>query len=116
MTDDLFTRIRGMVRKGDPFTCILAAGTIEKKASELHAQITAEIFRHGHGMTDQELEDLPRFSGYAYSSVRKRRTELFQGGLLVVIGARKNKRGSVMQVWDLVGRHEPTQPDFFPPQ
>ena len=102
-----------MVRKGDPFTCITAADTIQKKASDLHAAITEAIAKNGHGMTDQELEDLPQFARYAYSSVRKRRTELFQAGLLVVVGSRKNNRGNVMQVFDLVGRHEPTQTELF---
>ncbi len=105
--------IRGMVRKGDPFPCILAAEKVQRKASELHEAITKEVYRRRDGMTDQELEDLPRFSRYAYSSVRKRRTELFQAGLLIVIGSRKNNRGNVMQVWDLVGRHEPSQGSLF---
>jgi hypothetical protein len=109
MDNEIFTLIRGMVRKGDPFTCILAATTIEKKASELHAAITLEIRRRGP-MTDGELEDLSRFSRYAYSSVRKRRTELFQGGLLISVGSRKNKRGNTMLVWDLIGRVEPEDP------
>ena len=114
MSDDLFTRIRGMVRKGDPFTCILAAGGVERRASELHAAITEELYRNGHGMTDQELEDLPRFRPrYAYSTVRKRRTELFQGGLLIKVGTRVNSRRQTMIVWDLVGRHEPTQGALF---
>lgn len=100
---DLFGHIRGMVRKGDPFTCYLAAGTIQRHASRLHEQITQAIRNRGD-MTDQELEDLDQFSAYAYSSVRKRRTELVQAGLLVVVGSRKNNRGNTMQVYDLVGR------------
>lgn len=101
--EDLFGHIRGMVRKGDPFTCFLAASTIQKKASMLHEQITTAI-RYRGDMTDQELEDLTQFSAYAYSSVRKRRTELVQAGLLVCVGYRKNNRGNTMQVWDLAGR------------
>ena len=115
MNDDLLTRIRGMVRKGDPFTCILAAGGVERRASELHAAITEELYWNGHGMTDQELEDLPRFRPrYAYSTVRKRRTELFQAGLLVNTGkTRINPRRQTMIVWDLVGRYEPSQGNLF---
>lgn len=98
-----------MVRKGDPITSVLAADAVQKKASGLHAAITEAIFEQGHGMTDQELEDLSRFSHYAYSTVRKRRTELFQAGLLVEVGIRTNSRRQKMIVWDLVGRHEPQQ-------
>lgn len=101
--DDLFGDVRGMVRKGDHFTCYLAAKAISKTASKLHEQITEEVYTRGP-MTDQELEDIPRFSHYAYSSVRKRRTELVQGLKLVRVGHRKNNRGQLMQVWDLAGR------------
>ena len=101
-----------MVRRGDPFTCVTAAHTIQKKASELHEAITWEIKQRG-AMTDQELEDLDRFRRYAYSSVRKRRTELFQGGLIAVVGTRKNNRGNMMQIWDLVGRVEPDPANPF---
>jgi len=110
--DDLFTRIHGMVRTGDPMTCISAADTIQRKASALHQAITEEIFRRGP-MTDQELEDLGRFKAYAYSSVRKRRTELVQNGSLVCVGVRKNKRGNMMQIWELAGRVPPSQKELF---
>ena len=101
--------IRGMVRRGDPMTCVTAARTIQKKASKLHSQITDEFADRGP-MNDSELEDLARFRRYAYSSVRKRRTELFQAGLLVQVGVRKNRRGNPMIVWDLIGRVEPEDP------
>jgi len=110
--DDLFTLIHGMVRAGDPMTCIAAAVTIERKASRLHEAITAAIARRG-AMTDQELEDLPQFGHYAYSSVRKRRTELCQADLLVCVGVRKNKRGNMMQIWELAGRVPPSQEELF---
>lgn len=110
--DDLFTRIHGMVRTGDPMTCISAADKIQRKASALHEAITEEIFRRGP-MIDQELEDLARFKAYAYSSVRKRRTELVQAGLLVCVGVRKNKRGNMMQIWELAGRVPPSQKELF---
>jgi hypothetical protein len=110
--DDLFTRIHGMVRTGDPMTCISAADTIQRKASALHEAIARAIYTRG-AMTDQELEDLDRFRHYAYSSVRKRRTELCQAGLLVCIGVRKNKRGNMMQIWELAGRVPPSQKELF---
>ena len=110
--DDGLDRIHGMVRAGDPMTCITAALTIERKASRLHEQITAAIARRG-AMTDQELEDRPQFANYAYSSVRKRRTELCQAGLLICVGVRKNKRGNMMQIWELAGRVPPSQKELF---
>lgn len=106
---NIFERVRGMVRKGDPMTSVLAADGVKRKASGLHESVTTAIFDNGHGMTDQELEDLPQFAGYAYSTVRKRRTELAQAELLVPVGTRTNNRRQKMIVWDLAGRHEPTQ-------
>lgn len=114
--NEIIPTIRGMVRRGDPMTCRAAAETIIKKASDLHAAITEEIRIRGP-MTDAELRDLDRFAGYAHSSVSKRRTELYQAGLLVSVGTRRNARGSKMLVWDLVGRQgnfeRPAQRSLF---
>ena len=102
MTDqqDLFGNIKGMVRKGDPMTCFLAATGVERKASLLHENILMAL-QEGGPMTDQELEDLPQFRHYAYSTVRKRRTELYQSGLVTSIGTKKNRRNQTMLIWTL---------------
>ena len=69
--------LRGMVHAGDPFD------------------------RHGP-MTDDELERLPEFAGYGPSTIRKRRSELYQQQALRVCGEGVNRRGYKMLRWALV--------------
>jgi hypothetical protein len=49
-------------------------------------------------MTDGELENLPVFAHYGPSTVRKRRSELYQAGRVAETGARRGK----MNVWRAV--------------
>jgi hypothetical protein len=46
------------------------------------------IDAYDEGMTDKELEDLPEMKRYGFSTVRKRRSELFKAGLLKAAGSR----------------------------
>jgi len=81
--------IRGMVRRDDPTTSVRAARSVVRGISALQRQVLEVIAAAGAaGVTDGELEALPAFGKFAYSTVRKRRTELYQGGYLEVVGER----------------------------
>jgi len=105
-TGDLFyhpPNIKGMVRRADHSTSVSAAvGVVKRDKSKLQAEVLAAFHELGP-MTDGELEALPRFSQYAYSTVRKRRTELYQNGDLVDTGERRISvpSHSAMKVWRL---------------
>ena len=88
-----------MVRTPDHETSIEAAESIVHKITKLHAQVLSAFEEHGE-MTDAKLEQLPQFSGYGPSTVRKRRSELFLTGKLADTGRRElNERGAKMIVW-----------------
>lgn len=97
--------VRGMVHTDDPYTSVEAAESVVLHLSELQNQVTAAFREHGT-LSDDRLERLPQFAGYAYSTVRKRRTELCQLGILVAVGDEINSRGRKMLVWAIrnVGR------------
>ena len=83
------------VRRDDLPTCVMPE---EKKISELHIQVLDALEDHGP-MTDEQLERLPQFAGYGPSTLRKRRSELWQMGRLKRHGERQNSRGKYMVVW-----------------
>jgi hypothetical protein len=102
---DLFTppkELDGMVRVPDRSTSIDAATAVRKVLSDLHLAIL-EAFRQKGPMNDGELELLEGFEKYAYSTVRKRRTELVEMGKLVDSGLRRPGpgRSTNMIVWEL---------------
>ena len=70
--------IAGMVRGDSPVTSQAAAVRVLPKLSTLQAAVLAVA----DGRTDRALEQLPQFAQYAASTVRKRRTELLQKGLI----------------------------------
>lgn len=100
---DMFESVRGMVHRGDPLTSVDAALVIARKATELHEQVVGAVRELGP-MTDEQLERLPRFESFGPSTVRKRRSELFQAGILENVGTRLNSRGRKMVIWGLAGR------------
>lgn len=67
-------------RSQDHATSIAADKAIERKATKLHGRII-DAFRV-RNMTDKELERLPEFADYGFSTIRKRRSELYQMGRL----------------------------------
>ena len=72
-----------MVRQGDPDTSRAAAARIEPKVRTLHLAVLAAIDAAGEdGLTDRELEQLAQFAHYGPSTIRKRRSELYQLGYL----------------------------------
>jgi hypothetical protein len=69
--------------------------------TKLQRQIIQAFKTHG-AMTDEELENLPQFTHYGPTTVKKRRTELFQMGMVINTGRTKaNSRGIHMIIWDL---------------
>ncbi len=93
--------LRGLIRAGDPDTCVEAAVAVERHRSALQEAVIRAFADHGT-LTDAELEGLEGFrERYAYSTVRKRRTELCQAGVLEIVGERVNTRGRKMHVYAL---------------
>jgi hypothetical protein len=98
-------RINGMVHRNDPYTSIEAAEVIARKRTELHGRVL-EAFDTRGPMTDEELEQLPAFVPYGPSTIRKRRSELYQQGSLEVCGERRNSRDRKMLIWRKTERAE----------
>jgi hypothetical protein len=71
-------------RANDHDTSIAADKAIGRKASALHGRVI-EAFR-ARNMTDKELERLPEFAEYGFSTIRKRRSELYQMGRIKETG------------------------------
>ena len=92
--------LTGMVRANNPETSLEAAQSVVRHRTALQVQILHMI--QGHPMTDEELERLPELRDYGPSTVRKRRSELYQEGLLREDGDKLNSRGRMMTVWRAV--------------
>ena len=86
--------------KNDPVTSVAAAVALQPRLSRLHKQVMAALKAHGP-MIDTELEELPQFRGYGPSTLRKRRSELFQAGYLRRVAVRRNSRGQKMIAWGI---------------
>jgi hypothetical protein len=100
---------KGMVRDRDHGTSIDAAKAVEPVLSELQLQVEAAFVTLG-AMTDKELEHLPHFEKYEYSTVRKRRTELVTMGRLASVKEADGftpKRKDGLKLWDLAWRCTP---------
>jgi hypothetical protein len=92
--------LTGMVRHGDPSTAKAAAGAVAQHRTELHKLVLEALRTHGP-MTDEDLEQLPQFKDYGPSTIRKRRSELFESKDVLSSGARKNSRNRPMIVWKI---------------
>lgn len=90
---DLF----GMHRHPDHETSIAAAAAVKPFRTVLQAEIYGILCTDGP-KTDGELEELPQFAVYGHSTVRKRRSELYQAGRIKDSGI---KRGRFI-VWEAV--------------
>jgi hypothetical protein len=78
-----------MHRTADPQTSRDAAERVLPKVGTLHAQVLAAMAAAGAaGLNDRELEQLPQFSRYGPSTIRKRRSELYQLGYVTHQGTR----------------------------
>ncbi len=71
-------------RTGDHTTSVAADQAAGRKATKLHNRII-EAFEV-RPMTDKELERLPQFANYGFSTIRKRRSELYYMGRLAETG------------------------------
>lgn len=94
----------GTIRERDSETSLSAALALMPRLSLMQAAVVAAFDKHGP-MTDEQLEQLPEFREYKYSTARKRRTELVTKGLLASCGKAMNESGSAkMTLWDLTER------------
>lgn len=91
--DDLL----GMHRRADHETSVESARVVDGFRNALQAEIHA-ILLSGGPMTDGELEHLPQFAHYGPSTVRKRRSELFQDGRIYDTGTKRGR----FKVWAAV--------------
>lgn len=104
--------ITGMVRSGDHGTSVMAAESVAESMSELQQKVYSALKTYGP-LTDEELESLPQFARFAYSTVRKRRTDLYQNGAVFKIGEKLNSRRRQMIVWGLK-EHIPSRQLMLP--
>jgi hypothetical protein len=86
------------VRWDSPSTSREAAASIAPVRTALH-QAVLDALTAGGPMTDEQLERLPQFAHLGPSTIRKRRSELFQQGAVVAVGESRNSRGRLMLVW-----------------
>ncbi len=103
MSDQFDLSLRSMVRNPDAPTSVEAAGRVKPIRTKLQEEVVA-MFRKYGPMGDGRLEDLPEFDGrYAYSTVRKRRSELSMcvPPILIDTGDRDEYRGSSFISWTL---------------
>lgn len=78
-----------MHRTRDPQTSREAAAAILPKVNSLHEQVLEALAVAGDaGLNDRQLEQLPQFSRYGPSTIRKRRSELYQLGYVTHRGTR----------------------------
>ncbi len=92
--------ITGMVRRVGHSTSVAAAKILVRGATALQRRVLDAFKKHGP-MTDEELERLPEFSEYGPTTVHKRRTELYQAGLVEQYSVKRNSRGVKMIVWNI---------------
>lgn len=90
MTDLFALADERMVRIPDHSTSIDAAKAILPCRTVLQQQIINALLARGP-MTDGELENLEQFKQYGPSTVRKRRSELYQDGRVIWTGKTRNK-------------------------
>lgn len=78
-----------MVRENDAPTSLDAAARMRPKVNALHEQVLSALAAAGaEGLNDRQLEQLPQFAHYGPSTIRKRRSELYQLGYVTHFGTR----------------------------
>lgn len=96
--DQISLALMPATRRTDPVTSHAAARAVAGRLSVLQAEVL-EAFEQHDTLTDEALERLPGFNHLAPSTVRKRRSELYQAGLIREAGFATNSRGRMMIVW-----------------
>ena len=93
---------KATARNTDPDTSHLAAASFtEERLTDIQRDVLAFFRTHGRA-TDEEIEDALKGKHPAFSTLRKRRTDLVQRGLLRDTGERKvNRNNRKMIVWGL---------------
>lgn len=102
--DGTGSRLSGMVRTDDQDTAVEAAKQVSKGATRIRENVYKLFLEHGP-MNDYDLEQLyyKTFEVRPYSTVRKRRCELRDAGLVRDSGRRStNPTGSTMIVWEAI--------------
>ena len=89
-----------MHRKHDHATSVSAAEAVRPRVSALQALVLLVLDKRGP-LTDEQLETSPDLMGFAPSTVRKRRSELYQRGLVVSCGEVLNSRDRRMTLWNV---------------
>jgi len=91
-------------RNNDPDTSKEAGKIIEIRLTDIQYDVYQFFLKQpDNSATDEELEDALMFKYPAWSTARKRRTELYHKGLLYDPGIRrKNRNNRNMIVWKLV--------------
>ena len=90
-----------LVRRNDYQTSVEAAEAVQPHLSDLQAKVLAYIEERGQ-VTDAALEAHFGLTQYAYSTIRKRRTDLVAKGLVRACGTGKNAKGRSMTLWEVV--------------
>jgi hypothetical protein len=100
-----------MVHRTDYATSVAAAEAVRPHVSPLMWTVHAELARLGDA-TDAELERLAVFDNYAPSTVRKRRTDLYQLGMVEPTGETRQAPGRrcALTVWRVVEGAGPSRP------
>ena len=94
--------MRGLRRATGPSPARAAAVARLPRASALQRLVLAAFqLAQPTPLDDEMLERLDEFARYAPSTIRKRRSELFQAGWLVAVGEGRNSRGWRMTRWGL---------------
>lgn len=101
--------LRPGVRKGDPETSGAAAQVAKENLGRIQAAVL-EAFQVYGPMTARKAERLPCFETYGFSTIRKRISELAQGGRLREIGIDRSGRApATIYALKLPGEHHVTQ-------
>lgn len=99
--DAIDVPLRRMVHRHDPPTSLESAAVVARKLTVLHGYVL-QAFREQGPMTDEDVEQLPQFADFGPSTIRKRRSELYQAGRLAAVGERRNSRNRRMVIWAIV--------------
>lgn len=79
----------------------------EGRLSQTRALVYATVFRHGP-MTELEAHDRLKKGGrVAWSTVTGRFSELYRMDLFGIVGETRNRRGNLVNQWDVTAREEP---------
>ena len=87
-------------RRNDLPTAAAAGDSMPRRLTDLHTRVLDAFDEHKR-LTDEQLEHLPEFASYGPSTIRKRRSELYQLGHLKQVGEALNSRGRPMVVWGI---------------